>query len=64
MAKGLSRKGSGYKSRLGKAKNVSGGKVAGQREWPIISMLQKRSNRKKSAYLIYKNTNDFGDGSF
>lgn len=69
MAKGLSRKESGYKSRLEKAKksnvtDVSGGKVAGRREWPIMSNATKRSNRMKSAYLIDKNTNDFSDGSF
>lgn len=70
MAKGLSRKESGYKSRLEKAKksnnvtDVSGGKVAGRREWSIMSNATKRSNRMKSAYLIYKNTNDFSDGSF
>lgn len=60
MTKGLSKKESGYKSRLKSQKE----KVAGWREWPITSNATKKSSRMKSAYLIYKNTNDFGDGSF
>lgn len=45
--------------------DVSGGKVSGRREWPTVSNAAERSDRIKSAYLIYskKNTKDFGNVS-